>query len=116
MRLVSLSSLLAAHISTLGNQEQTLLEAVAQHVHVGHETYEFVEQLLRLAPQNPAVTAKILESLISAHVPDYDFHDRIRDLLAFLAANGQRDAVILISNRLRHLEGVAALFKMLTAQ
>jgi hypothetical protein len=115
-RLISLSSLLGVHISKLGNREQSLLEAVAEHVHVGHETYEFAEQLLRLAPQNPAVVTNILKSLITAHVPDYDFHDRIRDLLAFLAANGQRDEAILISNRLRHLEGVAALFKTLTTQ
>ncbi len=112
-RLLSMLGLLATHITTIGDRERHLLESVAPHVHVGHETYEFVAELLRLAPQDPPVVTKMLQSMVAAHPPDYDYQDRLRSLLEFLAAHGQRDAVILISNRLRHLEGVEALFKSL---
>jgi hypothetical protein len=39
-RLLSMLSLLATHIITIGARERRLLEAVAPHVHVGHETYK----------------------------------------------------------------------------
>jgi hypothetical protein len=113
-RLLSMSGLLATHIRTLGVRERRFLETVAPHVHVGHETYEFLAELLRLAPQDPPAITKILQLMIDAHPPDYDYQDRLRSLLEFLAAHGQRDTVILLSNQLRHLEGVQALFKRLT--
>jgi len=113
-QLLSASSLLATHITTLGGKERHLLESVAPHVHTGHETYEFVAELLRLAPEDPATITKILRSMIAAHVPDYDYEDRLRLLLEFLAANGEKEAVILITNQLRHLPGVATLFRSLT--
>ena len=51
--------------------------------------------------------------MIAAHPPDYDYQDRLRSLPEFLAAHGQRDAVILLTNQLRHLEGIQELFKVL---
>jgi len=113
-RLLSLLSLLAAHITTIGARERHLLEAVAPHVHVGHESYEFIAELLRLAPQDPAAVTEVFQSMLAAHRPEYDYQDRLRSLLEYLAAHGQREAAILISDRLRHLEGVQALFKSLT--
>lgn len=114
--LLSMLGLLATHIRTIGVRERHLLEAVAPHVDVGHESYEFVAELLRLAPQDPAAITKTLKSMIAAHAPEYDYQDRLRSLLQFLAETGQREAVILISDRLRHLEGIQALFKSLTQQ
>ncbi len=113
-RLLSLLSMLATHITTLGAREQHMLETVAPYVHVGHETYEFIAQLLRLAPQDPAKITKVLQVMVTAHAPDYDYQDRLKALLQFLAEHGQREAVILLSNPLRHLEGVQILFKTLT--
>lgn len=113
-RLLSMSGLLATHILTVGDRERRLLHSVAPHVHVGHETYEFVAELLRLAPQDPAAITRLLQSMVAAHPPEYDYQDRLRSLLQFLAEHGQREAVIPISDRLRHLEGVQALFKSLT--
>lgn len=112
-RLLSALSLLATYITTLGPDERRLLDAVAPHVHVGPEAYEFTAELLRLASINPAVITNVLQSMIAAHVPDYDYEDRLRCLLEFLAAHGERSAVILMSNQLRHLPGIETLFKYL---
>jgi hypothetical protein len=113
-RLLSTLSLLATHIITIGARERRLLEKVAPHVHVGHETYEFVAELLRLAPQDPAAITKTLQLMFATSAPDYDYEGRLRSLLEYLAGHGQREAVILISDRLRHLDSVQALFKSLT--
>jgi hypothetical protein len=110
---LSMLSLLATHITTLGLRERHLLDTVAPNVHVGHESYEFIAELLRLAPEDPAAITKVLQSMIAAHVPDYDYQDRLRLLLDFLATHGQRDAVLVMSDRLRHLQGMETLFKNL---
>jgi len=112
--LLSSLSLLATHITTLGSEERRLLQAVAPHVHLGHEAYEFIAELIRLAPEDPAAIAGFLQSMIAAHVPDYDYQDRLRSLLEFLSQHGEREAVILMSDQLRHLPGPATLFKSLT--
>jgi hypothetical protein len=110
-----MSGLLPTYIKGLGGRERRLLETVAPHMHVGHESYEFVAELLRLAPQDPAAITKILQSMVAAHPPpEYDYQDRICLLLQFLAEHGQRDQVILMIDRLRYLDGVQALFKKLT--
>jgi hypothetical protein len=108
--------LLATHITRIEQRERNLLKAVAPHVHVGHETYEFVAELLRLAQQEPTTIAEVLQLMVDAHPPDYDYQDRLASLLKFLAEHGQKDRVILISNKLRHLEGAQALYKSLTTQ
>jgi hypothetical protein len=113
-RFLSTLSLLATHIRTLGRDERRLLEDVAPHVCAGYEAYEFVAELLRLAAQDPAAITTVLQSMVAAHAPDYDYEDRLRSLLEFLAAHGEREAVILTSNQLRHLPGIATLFKSLT--
>lgn len=112
--LISKMSLLAAHIKTLGDREQNLLELVAPYVHIGHSSDEFVAELLRLAPQNPEAITRTVKSMLAEHVPEYDYEDRLRSLLEFLAQHSQREAVILLCEQLRHLEGVQALFKSLT--
>jgi hypothetical protein len=39
----------------------TRLEAVAPHVHVGHESYEFARELVRLAPLDPKAITKTFQ-------------------------------------------------------
>jgi hypothetical protein len=113
-RSVTTSALLAAYITTLTDREQRLLETAAPTVHTGHESYEFISELLRLAPQDPAGITRVLQAMIAAHVPEYDYEDRLVSLLQFLATHDQREAVILMSNELRHLPGAETLFKDLT--
>jgi len=105
---------MATYIAEIGERERQLLRSVAPLVHVGHETYEFVADLLRLAPLEPATITDVLQMMVDAHVPEYDYQDRLSSLLKFLAENGQADRVIVISNKLRHLEGAQQLYKNLT--
>ena len=112
-RLLSTTSLLATYITALGPDEQRLLEAVAPHVGVGHEAYEFIAELLRLASNDAAAITRVLRLTISAYVPDFDYEDRLRSLLEYLAEHGEREAVILLCDKLRHLPGIETLFKNL---
>lgn len=113
-RLLSTLSLLTTHITTIGSRERHLLDSAAPNVHVGHESYEFVAELLRLAPQDPGAITEVLRSMLTAQLPDYDYEDKLRSLLEFLAKHGQREAVIVMTDRLRHLQGIEAVFKSLT--
>jgi len=113
-RFLTTLSLLATHVVNLGPEERRLLAAVAPHMHIGYENYEFVAELLRLASQDPTAITRILQTMVAAHLPDYDYEGRLRSLLEFLAEHGERDAVIPLTNQLRHLPGIAALFKSLT--
>lgn len=109
-------SLLAAHLTTVGRREQELLEAVAPHVGTDHNHFEFVDELLRLAPDNYASIAVILEKMLSSRVPDYDYEGRLRQLLELLALNGHRESVLLQAERLRHLPSIQELYNKLTNQ
>jgi hypothetical protein len=112
--LMSTLSLLATHITTIGLRERRLLREVAPYVHVGHGTYEFVAELLRLAPQDPTTISETFHLMVAAHPPEYDYKDRIRSLLELLSQHGEKEKVILLTDRLRHLDSVQALFKSLT--
>lgn len=112
---LSSSSLLAVYITELGTRERWLLEEVAPHLHADYEGYEFIAQLLRLAPQDPEAVSEVLESMISARAPDYDYEDRLRKLLELLAEHGQRERVIrMCGGRLHQLPGIKTLFDNLT--
>lgn len=113
-RLLSFLSLLAVYVTTVEKREQELLKTVAPYVHIGHEAYEFIAELLRLAPTNPAEVTAVLEKMIAARAPDYDYEDRLRALLRTLAEKGQRDQVILMAERLRQLPGIQELYDELT--
>lgn len=112
-RLLAALSQLTTYITTLGLDERRLLEAVAPHLRDGHEAYEFIAELHRLASQDPAAITTVLQSMIASHALDYDYEDRLRSLLEYLAAHGQREAVIGMTDRLRHLPGVQTFFKNL---
>jgi hypothetical protein len=112
--LLSRLSLLATYMTELGAREERLLQAVSPYVHTDHGTYEFVSDLLRLAPKNPRVVAQIFESMLGAHIPDYDYQDKLVSLLELLAKLGQRERVLVVSKRLTHLPGIEPMFKRIT--
>lgn len=115
-QLLSQLGLLAIHVTNIGDREAALLEAVAPYVGTGHNHFEFVEQLLRLAPENHAKITVVLEKMLCSHVPDFDYEDRLRKLLELLADKGHRDSVMLQAERLRHLPGIQELYKKLTTR
>jgi hypothetical protein len=49
-QLLSSLSLLSCYLTTADGRERELLEAVAPYVQIGHNAYEFIDQLVRLPP------------------------------------------------------------------
>lgn len=106
-------SLLAAHVSKVGEREVALLEAVAPYVAEGYNHYEFVDELLRLAPTNHEQVLAVTKKMLQSHAPDYDYEDRLRNLFKLLASKGHREHVLLLAERVRHLPGIQELYKEL---
>lgn len=61
LQTLSTSGLLATYIQNLTAGEIGLLERATGQVHRGHETYEFVAELLRLAPQDQRAITRVLQ-------------------------------------------------------
>ncbi len=112
--LLSALSGLATYLVVLDERGRGLLLAVAPHVGIGHHAYEFFDELLRLAEQHSAVIADVLSATIAAHVPAYDYEDRLRKLLNTLASNGKKNEVLRMLDRLLSLPGMHDLFNELT--
>lgn len=98
--LLSALSGLAAYIVAVDERARGLLLAVAPHVGIAHYAYEFFNELLRLAEQNPAVIADAVGAMIEAHVPEYDYEDRLQKLLKTLAAKGKKNEVLRMLDRM----------------
>jgi hypothetical protein len=98
--LLSALSGLAAYIVAVDDRARELLLAVAPHVGIGHRAYEFFDELLRLAEQNPSVIADVVGAVIEAHVPEYDYEDRLQKLLNILAAKGKKNEVLRMLDRM----------------
>lgn len=112
--LLSALSALATYITAFDERGRKLLLAVAPHVGIGHHAYEFVDELLRLAAQNPSAITEVLESMTAAHAPEYDYEGRLHKLLQTLAANGNKNEVLRLLDRVLHLPGMHDLFNELT--
>ncbi len=66
-----------------------------------------IDELARLAANNPFEVSKVLLVLFQTYQPTYDFQDQIKKLILLLAADpGSRPNAILISERIRHLPGM----------
>ncbi len=96
--LLSALSGLATYLVVLDERGRGLLLAVAPHV----------------AEQHSAVIADVLSATIEAHVPAYDYEDRLRKLLNTLASNGKKNEVLRMLDRLLSLPGMHDLFNELT--
>ena len=85
---------LAVYLAQLDAEGLQLLEAVAPFAGSDFNFQNLVEQLERLAPENTAEVTRILALALTANKPNYDIDDRLKNLLRFLVAHGQRDAVL----------------------
>ncbi len=112
-KLLSSLSLLSYFLATADGRERELLEAVAPYVHVGHNGYKFVEELVRLVETSPDGVSAVLGRMIQAHVPDFDYEDHLKTLLRILVEKGKKEDVISYAERLRSL-GMQELFDSLT--
>ena len=90
-----------------------LLLAVAPHVRVHHESYEFIHELNRLVGESPAEVRDTLASFVDTHEPFYDYEGRMRTLIKNLAELGYREDAIDFCEKLRSMAGMDALFNEL---
>jgi|HubBroStandDraft_4_1064222.scaffolds.fasta_scaffold08187_2 hypothetical protein len=113
-KLLSALSTLAWYLPDANGRNRDLLLSVAPYVHVNNNSYEFIEQLAKLAEGSPDGVVAVLEAMVAAHIPDYDYENRLLDLLRNLAEDGKRVEVISLLERLRSLSGMQELFDVLT--
>jgi hypothetical protein len=114
-KLLSTLATLTPFLNSADGYERELLEAVAPHVHIGYNAHEFVEDLSRLVDVSPDGVNAVLDKVIAARVPDYDYQDRLKSLLERLVEKGKRDDVILYAERLRNLSGIQEFYERLRA-
>ena len=112
--LLSGLSSLATYITTVDERALRLLLAVAPHVGIRHNSYEFLEVLLGLAELNADAITDVLDAMIAAHVPEFDYEDRLQKLLKLLAVNGKKNDVLHMLDRVLSLPGMHELFNELT--
>lgn len=112
--LLSSLSLLACYLNTADGREGELLQAVAPFVYFGHNSYEFVNELARLAHVSPDGVSIALGLMIKARVPEFDYDDQLKKLLRTLAEKDKKQDVILYAEQMRGLPGMQDLFDNLT--
>ena len=113
-RLLSALSTLGSYLDSAGGDNGDLLLAVAPHVALGHDDYEFIENLGRLVTSSPSAVSKVLGKLLETYQPFFDYQDHLRSLLVQLAELGEKENVIRYVEKLRGLQGMPELFRHLT--
>jgi hypothetical protein len=113
-QLLSALSMLTCFLATADGRERELLEAVAPHVYIGHNVYEFAKELVRLVDASPDGVSVVLSRMTKTRVPDFDYNDQLKTLLLALADKGKKENVIAHAERLRSLPGMQELFDHLT--
>jgi len=116
-KLLSRLSDLAPYLDNVAGRNATLLEAVAPYVGTEHGAYEFFEELRRLLETQPSEAAlidRILQRVIDASTPSYDYRDALRSLVKKLAELDRKTSALDYCDRLRRLPGMTSLFKELT--
>lgn len=115
VQLMNRLSQLSSYLETLDERAKGLLLAVVPYVHTNYGTDKMVQEIARLADNNPPAAAEILERMLEASAPTYDYEDRLKKLIEKLAELGLRDAAFRCADRVRKtLPGVYDLYKTLT--
>jgi len=93
------------------------LLAVAPHVGVEYNAYDFFKDLDRLVDKNPAAVCRVLDATLKGYKPDYDFEDRLKQLLRKLALRQEtrNDALRLAERLVGHLSGMVEFYKEITS-
>lgn len=114
-RLLGDLSRLAPFLESAAGGSRELLLAVAPHVDVHRNPYEFLDELRRLVERYPAEVCSVLAAFVDAHEPFHDYRDTMRNLVSRLAERGLRKEAIGFCDKLRAMPGLAELFRELTA-
>jgi hypothetical protein len=93
-----------------------LLLAVAPYKNIDHGSYEFLEELLRLANTSPTTVALVVGAMIKTSSQMYDYKGVLKSLLATLAQLGQRAVVLQYCDQLRQVDGIPELFTRLRSE
>lgn len=114
--LLSQLSLLSCYLGAVDQRALKLLVAVAPFTPVNYHADSLIEELARLAETRPGEVAQVLDVLLQTYRPTFDFEDRLKNLIVYLAAHPQsRSNAILSVERVRHLPGMVQLYSSLTS-
>jgi hypothetical protein len=115
-QLLSQLSLLSCYLSAIDESALKWLVTIAPYAPVDYHADRLIEQLARLADVSPRATAQVLRTLLDAYRPDYDYQDRLNNLIVQLANHTEsRSDAILAVERLRHLPGMVQLYVRLAS-
>jgi hypothetical protein len=108
--LLAALALMASFVETADGEQRSLLESVAPYVLSSHNTYEFTADLLRLVEVSPDGVSSAFGIMIENHIPDFDYEDRLKNLIRALARKGKRQDALRYADRLTTLPGMQTLF------
>lgn len=112
-RIFSTLSRLSCYFQSVGDRETRLLRNVAPYVHEGYNTDDFIEELDRLVETNPAAISAVVGIVIKAHIPVFDYQDRIKSLLKKLSEFGLHEDALRHADQLRTITGMVEFFEQL---
>ncbi|MGZ5441011.1 MAG: hypothetical protein ACXW5U_14705 [Thermoanaerobaculia bacterium] len=116
VKVLSSLSGLVAFLSDAGGDKYDLLLSTAPYVSEHHGAYDFLKELRRLVDGNPKEVVTVLGIFIETHEPMYDYHARMRKLVARIAELGHRAEAIAFCDKRRTLPGLYELYLELTAK
>lgn len=114
VRLLSTLGSLSSYVKTADGQERALMMAVAPYLHVGHHTAHFIDDLARVVDTSPDGVCAVLSRLLAAHVPSFDYEDRLKSLLLRLAERGKKGEALRLAEVARSLPGMRGVYDRLT--
>jgi hypothetical protein len=116
-RLLSTLSQLSVYLTSVAENDEALLLAVAPYVGVEYNADDFVEELDRLVNDGPAAVCRVLDAVLKAYKPDYDFEDRLKKLLRKLALRQEtrNDALRLAERLVGQLSGMVEFYQEITS-
>lgn len=112
--LLSNLSVLACYLKEINAKEKELLMAVAPYSNANYNANRLIEYLDRLADVSPQNVGDILESLLNAFQPMFDFEDHSKSILRKLAQHNLRTKALALTDKLRMLNGMPELFEELS--
>lgn len=116
--LLSALSRLSVYVTSLVEQEEALLFAVAPHVSIEYNADDFFKDLDRLVDNNPAAVCRVLGEALKGYKPDYDYEDRLKMLLRKLALRQEthNDALRFAERLVGRLPGMLDFYQEITAR